>query len=913
MHFVGRLIFLFVFLLSSFLSYGQTLKLFIYESDRSKPLQGVKVSLNGQEAGFSDFEGILSIQLDTVASEKDLEFAKEGFVTYRTRLFGIKVPELLEVKLGREVGDYAEIATITLDEGEGNDNRDSEVYSLLAASRDPLLQASAFQFGIFRFRNRGIDNQYNQLGFNGFLLNDLENGLLPFLIFSGQNQITRYSENRMTYQVAEEDFGAAGLNQWIQFDPRSYRKGLQFNYAVSNRSFSNRLGLQFVGHNVKHGTSLIAGFNRRWAEQGIYRGSFYDAFGGYLGISKAITEKSGLTFLAIWSPVVRGKNSPGVAEVYELSGDPLYNAYWGYQSGEIRNSRVANTSFPAFFLNYNFEAGPGFAFQSGIMSVQGKRSDSNLDWYNVADPRPDYYQKLPSFIQDSGAREIVRSLWSSDDRVRQVNWERFYDVNRSNYTTILNANGGSGSVQGNRSLYILSDRFNIPRDYEGFVRVRWSFGRNLLNSGYRLEFSQKDNYLRVADLLGGDFYLDKENFIDDENLADPDISSKNKLVREGDKYGYNYQARMIRNSLFAVWERRSRKWDLMAGSKLALRHDQRIGFFENAIFEGSLGNSEIHEGLQIQLKSSVTYKINGRNYLRGSSAWESLPPGFDQIFIHPAWRPDVLPSIANTKIFFSDLSYYYRSPLWRFQFGLFYAKFFDQIRKRDFFLDEELVLDSENSLSTGGLINGFYTGLDQEHAGFEFSSQIELGRGFEFLASGQLGRYLFASRPDFYIFDQFGKASVVQKIYLLNFFVPNTPQHALTGGLKFNFKRNGFAQLNLSYVDKNYVELNPLRRTESAVADIDRNDPVFRQFIDQEKLPAYLVVDANVYKSFIIYGRFLAVSLSVNNLLNNTSLRSGGFEQNRLDTKTLDPSQFPNKYFNLQGINFFLNLNLSLN
>jgi len=889
------------------------LRIFVYESDRSKPLQGVMVNLNGLEYGRTDFDGILWVNLDSSIAQPELEFFKEGYFNYRTRYFGSRGDIGLEIKLNKEVGDYAEIATVTLDEGEGNDNRDSEVYSLLAASRDPLLQASAFQFGIFRFRNRGIDNQYNQLGFNGFLMNDLENGQLPFLIFSGQNQITRYSENRMTYQVAEEDFGSAGLNQWIQFDPRTYRKGIQLNYAFSNRSFAHRLGVQIVKHNNRHGVSFISGFNRRWAQEGIYKGSFYDAFGGYLGLRKSLTSRSGITMLAIWSPVIRGKNSPGVAEVYDLSGDPLYNSYWGYQAGEKRNSRIANTSFPAIFLNYDFEPNSKFSFHSGLMTLQGKRSDSSIDWYNVADPRPDYYQKLPSYIPNPESKEFVRDLWKEDERVRQINWERIYDVNRSNFSTVVNANGGNTTIQGNRSLYILSERFSNPKDYEGFVRFKWSFGRNLLHSGYRLEYSEKENYLNVADLLGGDFYLDKENFIDDVNMADPDIRRKNRIVREGDKYGYHYKARTVRNSLFALLERSGAKWDFMLGSKIASRHDQRVGFFENAIFEGSLGNSKFHPGLQMQLKSAITYKINGRNYLRASLAMESLPPGFDQIFINPAWRPDILPALNNAKVAFSDLAYFYRSPSWSFQVGMFYAKFTDQTRKRDFFLDEELVLDPDNSLATGGLINGFYTGLDQEHLGIEFSSLINLGWGFQHILTGQFGRYSYTSRPEFYIFDQFGTSSVSQKIYLLNFYVPNTPQHAVSMGLKYNFRKNGFAQVNISYLDRNYVEVNPLRRTERAVADLERTDPVFRQFIDQEKLPAYLVMDANIYKSFKVYRKFVAISLSVNNLLNNTKMQSGGFEQNRLDTETLDPSQFPNKYFNLQGINFFLNLNLSLN
>lgn len=903
---------LFTYLSVTLLS-GQSFSILVFETDRSRHLPEVEVYLDGQNLGFTNSDGIIEIPLIQDKINYLFQFNKPGFFSFSTQISKVKPGQQLEIKLTKEIEDYAEIATVTLDEGEGSDNRDSEVYSLLAASRDPLLQAAAFQFGIFRFRNRGVDNQYNQLGFEGFLLNDLENGFLPFLIFSGQNQITRYSENKMSFQVTEEDFGSAGLNQWIQFDPRTYRKGLHANYSLSNRSFSHRVGLQYVGHWGQKGLSLVAGVNRRWAENGIYKGSFYDAYGTYLGLRKSIGKKSGLSFLGVFSPVIRGKNSPGVQEVYDLSGDDLYNSYWGFQSGEIRNSRVANTAYPTFFLNFDSKVSANLTVYSGAMFLKGKRSDSSIDWYDVADPRADYYQKLPSYIQVPSVRDSITKLWSTDENVCQVNWERLYQVNRSNQRTIHQINGTSDSLAGKRSLYILSDRYSNPTDFEYFFRIRYKIRKVLLNTGYRLEYTIKDNYLKVADLLGGDFFVDKENFINDPNLADPDISNKNKIVKVGDIYGYHYAAKTLRNSVFANLEYRIANWDFLTGIKLAQRSDSRVGYFSNAIFTNSEGVSKTQLGFQYQYKLAATYKLNGRNYVRGSFASESLAPNFEQQFINPAWRADVLPNIKNTLTTNADLSYYYRSPLLKIQIGVFYSKFNDQIKNRDFFLDEEIITDIDNTLSSGGLINGFYTGLDQEHRGIEFSAQYSLGWGFDFLVAGQFGRYLYTSRPDFFVFDQFSKNSSKQTIYLLNFFVPNTPQHVLTAGLKYNFKRNGFAQFNVSYADRNYVELNPLRRTVDFVRNVERNDPLFRQIIDQEKLPHYVVVDFNVFKSYKIKNKFISISLALNNLLNNTSMKSGGFEQNRLNTQELDISQFPNKYFNLQGFNFFLNINLSLN
>lgn len=53
----------------------------------------------------------------------------------------------------------------------------------------------------------------------------------------------------------------------------------------------------------------------------------------------------------------------------------------------------------------------------------------------------------------------------------------------------------------------------------------------------------------------------------------------------------------------------------------------------------------------------------------------------------------------------------------------------------------------------------------------------------------------------------------------------------------------------------------------------------------------------------------MSINLNVNNVLNNTSLKSGGYEQGRFDYDTYDVSQFPPRYYYSQGLNYFLNVN----
>ena len=84
----------------------------------------------------------------------------------------------------------------------------------------------------------------------------------------------------------------------------------------------------------------------------------------------------------------------------------------------------------------------------------------------------------------------------------------------------------------------------------------------------------------------------------------------------------------------------------------------------------------------------------------------------------------------------------------------------------------------------------------------------------------------------------------------------------------------------------------------------------------QENLPSGILVDASVGK--ILYFNNRAQSLNINltatNILNNTKMITGGYQQARIplnSSKDIDVNglgKFPNKYYYAQGFNFFVNL-----
>ena len=87
----------------------------------------------------------------------------------------------------------------------------------------------------------------------------------------------------------------------------------------------------------------------------------------------------------------------------------------------------------------------------------------------------------------------------------------------------------------------------------------------------------------------------------------------------------------------------------------------------------------------------------------------------------------------------------------------------------------------------------------------------------------------------------------------------------------------------------------------------------------QRKFKGGFMVDANVGRYIRMKGgRSLSINLTINNLLNNTDMCTGGYEQSRSDYSTATDGtttdrtyKFSNnpKKFYAQGINGMLNLN----
>jgi hypothetical protein len=798
---------------------------------------------------------------------------------------------------------------LNISDDDDQDGGGQDIAGLLQASRDIFAATAGFSFGVARYRVRGYDALNTTVLINGIPMNDLELGRPIWANWAGLNDVTRNQTVNIGLAPEREFFTGIGGFSSIDVRASSIRKGTRFSLAETNRIYRHRVMITHATGMMSNGWSLASSYSRRWAQEGYFQGTFMDAHSYYLGAEKKLNEKHIFGLVVFGSSVYQGLQNPVFQEIYDLVGTNFYNPNWGIQNGEKRNARIRNVHKPTAILSHYFNPNKTLKITTNAYVNGGRGGTTRLNWYEASDPRPNYYRYLPSFFEEGTfLHDRAKYNWQNDINTQQINWHALYNANRNNLYTVLNVNGIEGNnVTGARSKYIVEETRNdhIQYGFNAFFN-KYLTPLTVVSGGLSVNNYVSHNYRQVHDLLGGDFWIDVDQFaerdLNDPILAVNNVERPNALIKEGDKFGYDYFNHINKNSAFAQIEHETNKFSMYAAFYYERSLFYRVSNMRNArFFDNSFGESERTVFNTGGFKGGLTYKISGRQYVYANTAWMTRAPLMSNIFISPRTRHDKLPGITPEQVQSVDLNYVIRYPKLRARATLYHTAIKDQVWLRSFFHEEYRTI-----------INYFMKGVDMLHQGIEFGAEWKATSTISVTGVVGAGYSLYDSRPVATISrDNSAELLAINRtVYLKNYRVGGMPQTAIGGGMRYNAPKYWYVGFNLNYFDHIYLDPNPDRRTEEAVAPFVISDPQWRDVIRQERLDPGFVVDVYGGKSWRLRGKyFLNLNVSVNNLLNNQNFRVGGFEQLRFVPTDLD--RFPPMYSYMFGVNFYTVLSLS--
>ena len=866
------------------------------------------------------------------------DFAIEGLAAGDYRLT-FEAPEFetvtLMVKVGETVKDInlVPMSSALLAVGLGDDYfaeydtetaNDAQVMpSSLSASKDVFNNIAGYQFSQMRFRPRGYDSEMEATYLNGVYFNDALTGYGPWSLWSGLNEATRNQEVAPALGVS--DYGVGGIGGVTNINARAsqMRKGFRSSVVNANNNYRFRVMVSYASGMLDNGWAYAFSFSTRQGGNDWINGTYYNAYGYFASVEKQLNRCHRFSLTVLGAPTQRGVQNASTQEVYDMVGSNYYNSNWGYQVDKKRNARIRNFHEPIAMLQYFYTPNPTSTLMATASYRFGRNGYSALDAYDGADPRPDYYRYLPSYFERQGdyaKADIVRWAWGSDWGTRQIDWDRLYNNNYGNLTEdskLAELNGLR------RSNYVIEERHTDQRDAN--FKVQWIKtlrGGHRLNIGLDARYNRTEYYKKMKDLLGGDYWIDVDKYAERDfvgervmqnNLDYYEANGHAPIVKEGDKYGYDYYAHVRDAKVWGIWNFNTARLEGFVAGEAGYVSQWREGLYRKGSFENnSFGDSEKLNFFEYKAKGSLSYKISGANSLTASVAYMQQAPSFQSSFVSPRTRNSVTPNLTAEKVFSADLTYDLHVGGFKARVSGYYTTIEDRSKVISFYDDLQATFT-----------NFAMSNIDSRYAGVEVGFSIPLFKFLNLNGAVSYGDYRYTSNP---LITQTAdnSAEIVlsgEKVYWKGYHVESTPQTAANLGLSLRTSNNIYAGIDVNYYNALYLSMNPLYRTDKALTGrifasntYEENLASVKEMTHQERFDNAFVLNANIGKNWYIVDRKynLGVSLQVNNLLNNRSIRTGGYEQMRLredeSGTTVKYDRFDSKYFYLMGTTYYLNL-----
>lgn len=847
---------------------------------------------------------------------------------------------------------------------------DSQALPQLSASKDLFNNIASYRFSEMRFNARGYDSQYQDVYLNGIRFNDALTSYGPWSLWSGLNDATRNQE--ATSGLKMSDYGVGGVAGTTNINARAsqLRKGFRSSVVNATQLYRYRIMLSYASGQLDNGWSYGFSLSTRQGNHGYVNGVYYNAYGYFFSAEKIFNSRHRLSATLLAAPTQRGAQQAATQEAYDLWGDNYYNPNMGLQNGIERNSRVRRMHEPIAMLNYNWQINQKTNLSVATSLRFGYNGYSALTWDKGEDPRPDYYRRLPSYYGDRLMRRKILNNFADANgqtlpftdvelqtdiekyQMFMEDWSGYIDFDE---LTRNNMNGDTDSRygEGHRASAMIEERRTDQLDYNLSAQLRYIINNNSnVTLGLRTRINRTEYYSTVKDLLGGDYWLDVDKFAE-RDFGGNELAYQNNMayyrkhghaqaVKEGDKYNYDYYAHVRQGQLWGIYEYAQGGLLLNLGAEVGFSSQWREGLWEKGLYQNaeaggdrgktSLGCSDKINNFTYRLKANVGYKFSGAHFVEATVTAMQNAPMFNNAFVSARTRNQITPGLSSDKIYGVDATYNLRLPWIKARFSAYYTQMYDLSKVISFYDD------TQNSFT-----NFAMSGIDKRYMGIELGYSIPIAWGLSLQGAVSLGDYTYTSNPRFtQMIDNSATDVVHSVVEWEGMKIESTPQTAINIGFNFRGANNWFASLDFNYYDRLYLSMNPMYRTESLRKEIfriyDWNNletgrqkaaviAVLDEIRAQEELGRAYTLSASIGKNWRIdYKYTLGFSLQINNILNNQNIRTGGYEQMRLN-KLSDPIIFPNsenemtivkkpttygrfdsKYFYMNGFNYYLNI-----
>lgn len=673
----NKRLFLLMFVLSmSIISMAQTsLKGRVIDQATKTAVVGAKVTLANQNISTTtNAAGEYSL-VYLEAMDEEIIVEADGYIAAieLVTLVANSINQMGAIQLQQDIMSQAQseiLLNLTEEEMNDDEGRSQAQSSSSSASTDVFNSTTSYAWSTARYRNRGYDSRVESYYIEGLNFNSQERGNFNYSAMGGLNDASRHKEVLNPMEATNFAFGGIAQSTNYLMGASRYAQGWKVGLAGTNRNYKARVNATYASGVMENGWAVIAQLAYRFSpyidNKGIIgEGIKYYSLGYFLSAEK-IWDNARLKLITFGAPTERGQNAAVTQEVYDLTGTNYYNPYWGYQNGQVRNSRIVESYDPTVIAAYEIKLDEEQQLKVAAGYHYSWYSNSAINFYNAPDPRPDYYRNLPSAMWDGqianpyyepSAMQLFNEngvhypwglfigqdlngnsygsgfigndgnligpsinkeqynnlvdLWKTrDNKTTQIDWDNIYAANIAN-----NYNNPNGSAR-----YIVERRHNDIQEAIASVNyTNTQFDHLKMTLGLEGKYAQGIHYKTIDDLLGGNQWLDIDAF------ADRDIK---ELATNG---GFTQAdiANVRKNEIAGDYD------NSISNTSRRFGYDYRINMANAKVWfqnEWKFNEVDIYYALQLEynMMQRTTNMLNGRAWYltkvaeekTGAAAWK---------------------------------------------------------------------------------------------------------------------------------------------------------------------------------------------------------------------------------------------------------------------------------------------------
>ncbi len=797
-------------------------------------------------------------------------------------------------------------------------DQDLNTVGSFSATHDIYLNTVNFEFQDVFYSPRGLPFSQKTYLLNGISQNRLFDYRPAWSNWGGVGIIYKGQEIEGATEIPSTTMGHGLATYSLNTRASIYKKGTRLSYAVSNRSYEHKIAVDHKGIFLRKWHYVLSA-SKRFGAQGYREGTFFDSNSLMFGVEKSLGNKHSLSATYIRAPVQRGLAGFYTDEVLSLKGY-AYNANWGFQNHKKRNARVRSIDEPLFLLTHVLESESKLKWRNSILLQKGSISNSRLDYNGIVNPDPTYYQKLPSY-------ELSRNHVDFEDVYRKD--QLFRNNGQLDWNALYQTNLELKQVGKNAAVVLYNNRRDEQR-LQIHTDIFSKLKSNLAVYG-ALDYRNVgfENYAEIADLLGGQGYLDVASFTN----AQSNLQTLNRVVKNGNRFKYNYKIHSNELNFFSKVSWKSRRVELQGATSLNYVEHQRLGNYLYENTKDAFGKSKKLDVFSKSIRVHALYKISNRHLLSAALGLQERPKALNVLFPNARYSNRILEDLRPERLQSNAITYIYRGTRLQTKFTSFFTTQ-QNVAQTDFYFAEGFGskasyvreindLQTENSL----FVNQVLQNIAHQYYGFELGSSFDISESLSIKGVAGVGNYRYANNPNLVLFTEDGVGAQnlgfiegrkdLGNSEIKGFKLSNGPQQALSFQISYTDPNYWRFNVSVNHFRNNYVNIAPIKYTSNftnelnttPIQNIDKN--LLDVFRGQERLSDFTLVHLSGGKSWKIKKSYLRVFWMLRNVL-GVRYRTGGFTSSRLanyteqlEEYTREKPLFGNRYFTGNERTFF--------